>query len=80
MPDLPTITVSSAQATRLMELFGDVASYKKWLKAAVREEARRLHAVALTEVANQSVRDGLAVLETELPEPDPEPEPEPPLP
>lgn len=48
MPQLPTLTVTDAQATRLIAVFGDVAGYKAWLlrtlKAAVmaaEEEAER---------------------------------------
>lgn len=71
MPDLPTITVTASQATKLLELFGDVAEYKKWLKEAVRAEAIRRQTVVLAEVANQSVRDGIAAFEAEIPPPDP---------
>lgn len=71
MPDLPTITVTGAQATKLLELFGNVAEYKKWLKEAVRIEAIRRQTVVLAEIANAQVRDGIAAFEAEIPEPDP---------
>jgi len=32
MPALPTLTVSQAQADRLLAAFGSVAAYKQWLK------------------------------------------------
>lgn len=35
MPDLPTLTVSQAQATRLLEAFGTTAQYKDWLKTQI---------------------------------------------
>ncbi len=66
MPDLPTITVTAAQATKLLELFGDVPSYKKWLKEAIRR-----HAAVLSNQANQTVRDGIAAFEAEIPPADP---------
>lgn len=71
MPDLPTITVTAAQATKLLELFGDVPSYKKWLKEAIRQEAIRRHAAVLSNQANQTVRDGIAAFEAEIPPADP---------
>lgn len=41
MPDLPTFTVTDAQAQRLMRVFGTPAAYREWLRrqitAAVKE-------------------------------------------
>lgn len=36
MPDLPTLTVTQAQADRLIAVFGDVAAYKAWLREALK--------------------------------------------
>jgi hypothetical protein len=77
MPDLPTITVTAPQAAKLLELFGDVNEYKKWLKDAVRQEAIRRKTVALSEQAYQTVQDGVLAFEQEIPPPDPPPAPEP---
>ena len=67
MPDLPTITGTAPQATKLLELFGSANEYKKWLKGAVRVEAIRRQTVILSEIANQTVRDGVAAFEAEIP-------------
>lgn len=32
MPNLPTLTVTDAQATRLLAAWGSVAAYKEWLR------------------------------------------------
>lgn len=37
MPDLPTFTVTSAQATRLLNAFGSTDNYKAWLRAQIIE-------------------------------------------
>lgn len=71
MPDLPTITVTAGQATKLLNLFGDVPTYQKWLKAAVRQEALRRQTVILNEAANQSVQADLAAFEAQIPPADP---------
>lgn len=34
MPDLPTLTVTGPQATRLLQSFGDAAGYKKVVEAS----------------------------------------------
>lgn len=70
MPDLPTISVTAAQAATLLNLFGDVASYKKWLKEAVRVEAIRRHTVMQQQIANEAVRNSVAAFEQTIPEPD----------
>ena len=36
MPDLPTITVTAAQAQRIQTAFGGVEQYKAWLRQAIR--------------------------------------------
>ena len=70
MPDLPTLTVTGAQATRLLESFGNAAGYKKWLKQALLDEVQRREARALDEAHNEAKRDALAALEAALPESD----------
>jgi len=70
MPDLPTITVTAPQATKLLELFGSAKEYKKWLKEAVRTEAIRRQTVVLAEAANSQVRDAIMAFEAEISAPD----------
>lgn len=79
MPDLPTITVTAPQATKLLELFGNATEYRKWLKEAVRVEAIRRQTVILAEAANATVQEGIAAFEASIPAPDPAPEPEAPV-
>ncbi len=35
MPDLPTITVTQAQADRMLSAWGSAANYKTWLKQMI---------------------------------------------
>lgn len=70
MPDLPTLTVTGPQATRLLQSFGDAAGYKTWLKQALLDEVQRREARALDEAHNEAKRDALAALEAALPESD----------
>lgn len=42
MPDLPTLTVTQAQADRIVAAFGSVANYRTWLKEAVRDRVRNV--------------------------------------
>lgn len=36
MPDLPTLTVTQAQADRCLAAYGTVENYRAWLRAQVR--------------------------------------------
>ncbi len=77
MPDLPTLTVTAPQATRLLQSFGDAAGYKKWLKAAVRDEVMRRSARSLDEAHNAAKAAALADLDAALPPADVPTEPQP---
>jgi hypothetical protein len=46
MPDLPTITVTQAQADRMLAAYGSVANYRLWLKTTI------IQYVTTTEMAN----------------------------
>lgn len=72
--DLPTITVTAPQATRLLAVFGDATGYRRWLKEALLDEVERREAHALDE-AYTAKAAALAALRAALPEPDPAPEP-----
>lgn len=71
MPDLPTLTVTAPQATRLLAVFTNVAGYQRWLKQALLDETLRREAARLHEVANVQVKAGLDALAADLPAPDP---------
>ena len=47
MPDLPTITVTDAQAAKLLQVFGTAADYRAWLRQAIRHEVAQRRAQAL---------------------------------
>lgn len=36
MPDLPTLTVTTTQATRITTAFGDAAAYRAWLRQQIK--------------------------------------------
>lgn len=66
MPTLPTLTVTDAQATRLLAAFGSVENYKAWLKEAliarvVEHEAREVEQNAAIARENNRVK-----LQTEI--------------
>lgn len=46
MPDLPTLTVTQAQADRMLAAYGSAAGYRQWLKTAI------INYVTVTEMAN----------------------------
>jgi hypothetical protein len=48
MPDLPTLTVTDAQAARLLTVFGSAQAYRDWLKATI------IHEMALRENAGKT--------------------------
>ena len=77
MPNLPTITVTDAQLAKCVAAFTDAAGYKKWLKAAVRDEVQRRTARALDEQHNAAKAAALAALEADLPPADPPADPAP---
>lgn len=35
MPDLPTLTVTQAQADRMLAVFGTVEAYREWLRESI---------------------------------------------
>ena len=65
MPQLPTFTVSGAQATRLLAPFGDSDGYKAWLRVALKDEVRRREFRTADQAHFQSKRAAEATLETE---------------
>lgn len=57
MATLPTITVTDAQAARLIAVFGDAATYQAWLKETLVTYVLRKEADALYQ---QHFDDGMA--------------------
>lgn len=86
MPTLPTLTVTQAQADRMIAAYGDpgdttaqaVEKYKAWLTESIVDYVLRAEARDLHEQHNAALRDALATLRDSLPAPPPE-EPEQPL-
>ena len=70
MPTLPTVTVTAAQATRMLAVFGDVAGYKKWLVSTLREYVIAVETRALDETANATKRAAIESARAALPDPD----------
>ncbi len=73
MPDLPTLTVTAPQATRLLAAFGTTAAYRAWLKTALLDEVQRREVRRLDEEANAAKVAALQSLADALPAPDPTP-------
>jgi uncharacterized lipoprotein NlpE involved in copper resistance len=76
MPDLPTVTVSAAKATRILDAykakFGTTtqeetaAAYRTWLMEAVKDVVLRHESQVLDEAANRAKQDALEALDAEL--------------
>jgi len=56
MPDLPTFTVTSAQATRLLKVFGSPAEYKAWLREQINREVVSHESREAADVAQAAAR------------------------
>lgn len=66
MPDLPTITVTDAQATRILNAFGDAATYRAWLRQSVRDYVLSKEATAIRAEQQAKMDAAVAAINTEL--------------
>ena len=66
MPTLPTLTVTQAQADRLLAAFGSQAAYKQWLKDNIIAFVVEHEAQATLDAARQTVLDNETQLTTDL--------------
>jgi len=66
MPNLPTVTVTDAQAARITAAYGDATAYKAWLKQAIKDYVFRKEAEAITAKAQTDVQTKLAQVESDL--------------
>lgn len=76
MPDLPTFTVTAAQAQRLLDVFGSAAEYKAWLRQSIKAkviEHESAQANDAYQAARRQITDEVDVI---LPEPAEDPVPE----
>lgn len=67
MPDLPTITVTTAQAQRCLAAWGSVESYREWLAGSVRDYVRHAERARVLEPLQQQLRDAVAALDADDP-------------
>lgn len=69
MPDLPTLTVTQAQADRCLTAYGTVENYRAWLRSAVRRYVLTSEAADAARVT-QAVRAAMlgALADDPLPE------------
>ena len=67
---LPTITVTDAQAQQLLAIFGNAASYKEWLKRELRTKVIKAKRAEAAVTAQAEADAEFADL---LPEPEEEP-------
>lgn len=70
MPDLPTLTVTQAQADRILATFGTAAAYRDWLRARVIDAVMAFESRKLDETANNDKATKLKAIRDALP-PDP---------
>lgn len=57
MPDLPTLTVTQAQADRMLAAYGSVANYRQWLKEQIIEHVTIIEMANLRAQHQQAERD-----------------------
>lgn len=69
MPTLPTLTVTQAQADRMLAAYGSVDAYKEWLRDRIVAHVLQVEARALDEQANATKRQQLATLANSMPQP-----------
>jgi hypothetical protein len=78
MPDLPTLTVTDAQANRILLAFGGqvdeagaaltpVQAYRRWLRESVRNHVLLVEGQKLDQQHNEAKRTALERLRGELP-------------
>lgn len=66
MPDLPTISVTSAQATRIQAAFGGVEAYRAWLRQAIRTQVIVAERQAITSKYEADVAAAANAVENDL--------------
>jgi hypothetical protein len=66
MPNLPTLTVTQAQADRLLAAFGSAANYKAWLRETVILYVTQKEAQTSVNSVYQKQSDDAAQLTTDL--------------
>lgn len=66
MPDLPTINVTAAQATRIQDAFGGVEQYRAWLRDAIRSYVKIKEQQALRTKFESDVQASANAVDTEL--------------
>ena len=78
MPELPTFTVTAAQAQRLLAVFGSAAEYKAWLRQQIKAkviEHESAQAIDAYQAQRKQIDEEVSQI---LPEPTP-PAEEPPV-
>lgn len=66
MPNLPTITVTDAQATRIQNAFGGVEEYKAWLRQSIKEYVVGKEVNVIRSQLQAQVEAKVAQVDTEL--------------
>ncbi len=66
MPNLPTITVTTAQAAQVLAAFGDAATYQEWLRTQVVEYVVRVEQARMQADAADSQLQMVARLRADL--------------
>lgn len=67
MPDLPTITVTAAQASRVNAVFGSADAYRQWLRGSLRAHVLAVESSRLDAQHETEKRAALDTLNAELP-------------
>jgi hypothetical protein len=67
MPDLPTLTVTTAQANRMLAAFGSAANYREWLRARIVDEVKRVETRSILVQADADQRAKAAEIDAALP-------------
>lgn len=68
MPNLPTISVTQAQADRILAVFGDVTAYKEWLLQSLIGYVQQSELSKLRETQQQDFDKKRAEVRSSLPD------------
>lgn len=66
MPDLPTLTVTAAQATRIQNAYGSVEQYRTWLRQAIRNYVKAMERETLQEQYVADLDASAAAVDSDL--------------
>lgn len=66
MPNLPTISVTDAQLSRITATFGSAANYRAWLKQQIKEAVFQKEADEIMAAAQEQIKSKRSEVDDDL--------------